>query len=230
MLDGMNETPDQVPASFTARLDQLASHIGLGIDQVEISGQRFASDADILDAVDLANVRSFLTFNNAAVRARIERLPWIASATIERRMPNELGILVKERVPFAIWRNGARDVMIDRTGRELSAIVRGSAIELPRVEGHNAAEDATRLLDLVAQFPEVAVRLDHAERVAGRRWRLVLRGDMLIELPAEADAAALSMLVEPRAGGRLIDVAAGTVDMTVLRRITVRPANAAKAG
>ncbi len=216
--------------SVAAQLDHLAWRIGLGIDQVEISGHRFASDADILDAVDLANVHSVLLLDTAAVRARIERLPWIASATIERRLPNEVGIIVNERTPFAVWRHGARDVLIDRSGRELSAIGRGSAPELPRVEGQDASGDATRLLDLVARFPEISGRLNYAERVAGRRWRLVLRSNTIVELPAEADAAALSMLVEPRAAGRLIDIDASTIDMSVLRRITVRRAASIKTG
>jgi cell division protein FtsQ len=216
--------------TMLSRLDQLAWQAGVGIEQVALAGHRLQSDADILDAVDLANVHSMLVLDTAAVRARIERLPWIATATIERRLPNEVAITVTERTPFAVWRRGGRDVLIDRSGRELSAISNTSTLELPRVEGQDAAEDATRLLDLVAGFPEVSSRMLHAERVAGRRWRLFLQGNTTIELPAEADAAALSMLVEPRAGGRLLDVDARTIDMTLLRRIVIRPSASLKAG
>ena len=226
----LQDDGEEPARSMATQLDQLAWRVGLGIDHVEISGHRLQSDADILDAVDLPNVHSILLLDTAAIRARIERLPWIASATIERRLPNEVSITVTERAPFAVWRRGGRDVLIDRSGRELSAIGSGTALEVPRIEGQNASEDSTRLLDLVARLPEILNRLEYAERIAGRRWRLFLRGSTVVELPAEADAAALSMLVEPRAGGRLIDIDASTIDMSLLRRITVRRTGSVKAG
>ena len=219
----LDVTGDQDPSNATllAKIDHLVGRLGLGIDQLEITGHRRSSDSDILDAVDLMHVRSFLMFDASAIQARIERLPWVSRATIERRMPNQVRIQITERAPFAIWRQGARDTLIDRSGRSLQTVGRLASLDLPIVEGEQAPEDATRLIEMVQRYPEIAARLERAERVAGRRWRLFLSNGPMIELPADADAAALSMLVEPRPAGRLIDVAAGAIDMSVLRRITV---------
>jgi cell division protein FtsQ len=219
---GLNRFDSTVPAAVGDRLDGLAMALGLGLDQVEVSGHRHAGDADILDALDLANVATLLRFDDAAVRARIERLPWIATATLERLWPNRLRIVLTERVPLAVWDRGPRDVLVDATGRQLATVTRGAIIDLPRIAGEGAADDAARLLGLIAGRPEIGERLISAERIAGRRWRLNLRGGLRIELPAGADAAALAMLVEPRPGGRLLDVTAEVIDMTVLRRITLR--------
>ena len=218
------------PHRLIDHLEDLATSAGLGIDQVEITGQRFASDSDILDAVDLANVRSFLSFDGTAIRARIERLPWVDTATIERLVPNRVGIRITERRPFAVWDRGPRDVLIDATGRQLATVGKGHTPDLPRIAGEQAPADARRLLDLVAGFPEISKRLAHAERISERRWNLVLHDGMRIELPADADAAALAMLVEPRPEGRLIDIDATVIDMVVLRRITIRPDLARKRG
>ena len=144
-LLGQTPAATEPPLSALAQLDRLAWRMGLGLDQVEISGHRFASDADILDAVDLANVHSFVSFDTAAIRARIERLPWVATAAIERRLPNQVAIHIKERAPFAVWRRGPRDVLIDRTGRQLSIIARGAAADLPRIEGEQAPDDAAQI-------------------------------------------------------------------------------------
>lgn len=209
--------------SLLVRLDRLAGDFGLGLDQVEISGHRFASDSDILDAVDLARARSFIGFDPAAARKRIERLPWIDTAVLERVLPDRLIVRIVERRPFAAWERADRDVLIDATGRQLATVAKGQAADLPRIAGEQAAADAARLLGLVAAHPEIAQRLERAERIAGRRWRLVLRGAPVIELPAEADGAALAMLMEQRPHGRLFDVAAAVIDLTVLRRITIRP-------
>ncbi len=219
-LDPAGTQPPQ-HESVLAQIDQLAGRLGLGLDQLEITGHRRSNDADILDAVDLMHVRSFLTFSASAIQARIERLPWVSTATIERRLPNQVRIHITERAPFAIWRQGTRDTLIDRSGRSLQTIGRTANLDLPIVEGEHASDDATRMVELVQRYPDIAARLEKAERIAGRRWRLVLRDGPTIDLPADADAAALSMLVEPRPAGRLIDIAAASIDMSVLRRITV---------
>lgn len=219
-----------VPHRMIDSLEDLATSAGLGIDQVEIAGHRFTSDNDILDAVDLPNVRSYLSFKGEAIRARIERLAWVDTATIERLVPNRVGIRITERRPFAVWERGARDVLIDATGRLLATVAKGHAPDLPRISGEQAPEDARRLLGLVAGFPDISKRFARAERISGRRWSLILHNGPRIELPADADAAALAMLVEPRPEGRLIDVEAAIIDMKVLRRVTIRPVTPLKRG
>jgi cell division protein FtsQ len=119
--------------SMIEQLDTLAWQLGLGLDQVEATGMRFTSDAAILDAVDMPNVRSFLSLDAAAVKRRIERLAWIDTARIERRLPNVLAIEVTERKPFAVWERGARDLLVDQGGRQLAAVARGAAPGLPRL-------------------------------------------------------------------------------------------------
>lgn len=216
-------TGASAPLRLIDRLEELAGKAGLGIDQVEVSGQRFAADGDILDAVDLANVRTYLSFDSAAIRARIERLPWVDTATIERMVPNRVGIRITERRPFAVWDRGPRDILIDASGRPLATVAKGHVADLPRIVGEQAPEDARRLLELVAGFPEINQRLARAERIGGRRWSLVLHHGPRIELPAEADATALALLFEARAEGRLIDLEVAVIDMTVSRRVAVRP-------
>ena len=71
-------------APFFPEVDEVLYWTGLRIDQVTVSGQRFTPDADVFDALDLLNVRSLLSIDSAAARERIERLPWIATATINR--------------------------------------------------------------------------------------------------------------------------------------------------
>lgn len=214
--------PTPLHATTMEMIEQALVHVGLGLDQVDVSGHRFTADSDILDAIDLPHVRSLLSFDSTAVRRRIERLPWVATAAIHRVFPGVLHINIAERSAFAVWDQGANAVLVDASGRTLGAVARTAQTGLPRIAGAGAPADAARLLALVAAIPDLKASLDVAERVADRRWRLRLTNGSTIELPAEADAAALSMLVEDRPGGRLLDVAASTIDLTVQRRISVR--------
>jgi cell division protein FtsQ len=160
---------------------------------------RFTSDAAILDAVDMPNVRSFLSLDAAAVKRRIERLAWVDTARIERRLPNVLAIEVTERKPFAVWERGARDLLVDQGGRQLAAVARGAAPGLPRLVGERAPDDARRLLDLIAQYPDVAERLQVAERVGGRPAVASARRSSH-RVAGRSRRDGLAMLVEPRPG------------------------------
>lgn len=208
--------------SLLQLMDHALIEAGLGLDQVDVSGHRFTSDADILDAVDLPNVRSLAAVDSNAVRRRIERLPWVATASVYRVFPGTLRVAVSERSPFAVWDQSAAAVLIDASGRSLGTIANSTKTNLPRVAGDDAPEDAARLLALIAAIPELNAKLDVAERVASRRWRLRLTNGATIELPAEADAAALAMLIEERPGGRLLDINATTIDLSVPRWVSVR--------
>ena len=85
------------------------------------------STRDVFDALDLANVRSIASFDAAAVQARLERLPWIATAELTRVYPDRLDVRIAERKPFAVWARGDRSYLIDATGRVLSAVSATSA-------------------------------------------------------------------------------------------------------
>jgi cell division protein FtsQ len=221
-------------ASLLHDAEQALAWAGLGVDQVALSGQRFTSDADIFDAVDLRNARSLLTFDGTAARARIEELPWIETASINRVFPGSLDVRVTERRPLALWVRGERQFLIDDTGRVLSGVKPGAQVGLPRVAGEGAAEQARALLELIMRYPTIWERLEIAERVGGRRWTLHLRDGLTIHLGADREAVALAALTSPDSLGPLISGHDLIIDLRTRGRITVRsvkrPAGAPPAG
>jgi cell division protein FtsQ len=201
---------------------------GFGIDQVAVSGQRFTSEADIFDALDLANVRSFADLDSAAARKRIERLAWVATAELTRVYPGGLNVRVTERKPFAVWRRAERSYLIDATGRVLSAVSATTALELPRFSGEGAAEEAAALMTALNRVPDVARHLVEAERVAERRWTIRLKDGVTVHLPADREVAALEDLLTQADLSRLVSGANRIVDLRASSRVTVRPAAAAR--
>jgi cell division protein FtsQ len=195
-----------------APVERAVELAGFGLQQVSVAGHRFTSDTDIYAALDLDGVRTLLSFDAAAARARIERLPWIRRASVERVVPDRIEIQVTERMPFAVWRSGERNWLIDRAGRKLQLVPTDLMPQLLRVSGAGAPEEAAALFAILIDFPQVAGRLDVAERVATRRWTLHLEGGMSVDLPAAGEAEALARLVrllESGLGGaRRIDLRA----------------------
>ncbi|MFA5950985.1 MAG: cell division protein FtsQ/DivIB [Hyphomicrobium sp.] len=205
--------------------DAIAGPLGLGIDQVALAGHRYTFDGDVFDALDLGNVRSFLSFDAKSAKARIERLPWIATAELTRVYPGRLDVRVTERKAFAIWTRGDRQYLIDETGRTLSAIGGSSLPDLPHVAGEGAATEAKALLDLLAGFPDVAKRLAKAERVGERRWNLNLHDGITLKLPADGEARVLAELASNDDLRRLASTANSIIDFRAPGRAAVRPAD-----
>jgi cell division protein FtsQ len=204
--------------------DQVLAWTGLRIDQVTLSGQRFASDSDIFHAIDLAEARSLATFDSSKARQRIEKLPWIETASINRVYPGALEVRVKEREPAVLWQRAGREYLIDSTGRVLSAVRPGTNLQLPRIAGEGAAEHAHALLELVARFPRIAERFEMAERVGERRWTLHLRDRVAIHLGAGHEAVAFAALSSTDDLAALLSGHDLIIDLRTRGRISVRRA------
>jgi cell division protein FtsQ len=204
--------------------EQVLYWTGLRIDQVELSGQRFSSDNDIFNALDLQHARSLLALDTAAARVRIEELPWIATASINRVYPGSLEVRVSERKPAALWRKGGREYLIDDQGRVLSAVKAGTKLDLPLVEGEGAAAQAKALLDLVVRYPAIRDRFVSAERVGDRRWTLHLKNNVTVHMGSDREAAAFGELTSPDDLAVLLSGHDIVIDMRTRARITVRPA------
>jgi cell division protein FtsQ len=204
------------------QLDRFAELAGLGITQVNLSGHRMTPDTAIFDALDLVHVGSLLRFDSGAARGRLEQLPWVQTATVEREFPDELSITISERKPYAVWQKAEGDFLIDQGGRELSAVARGTAANLPVVAGTGAAAAAHTLLRELSAYPDLMARLARAERVGDRRWTLMLRRGLVVHLPADGEAGAIAKIMAPRQGGPLIDRDVAVLDLRTAEPIVVR--------
>jgi cell division protein FtsQ len=207
-------------ASMLGWLERLAETSGFGLQQVAVTGQRFTADGDIFDALDLGATRTLLGLNSRAAQARIEALPWVESASLERVFPDRLNITIVEREAFAIWQLGARYYLIDRSGRRLGALPAHALPALRRVAGEGAASEAAELFAALGRQPVLLARLEVAERIGGRRWTLRLAGGVAIHLPPDADAATLARASDLLGGARAS--MGSTIDLRVAGRILLR--------
>lgn len=227
LTDGGTRTREV--ASFLPPAAQILSWSGLRIEQVALTGQRFTSDADVFEAIDLPNAGSLATFDVDAARARIEALPWVATAAISRIYPASLDIRITERRPTALWSSGGREFLVDSTGRVLSGLKPGTVVRLPRLAGAGAPQDAKALLELIVRYPKIAERFVMAERVGGRRWTLHLKDGVVIHLGADREAVAFAALSSPDELGQFLNARNVVVDLRARGRIAVRRAGASAA-
>lgn len=210
--------PDARTAAL-AGVERAAEWAGLGLQQITVSGHDVTEDSDILAALGLDHARTLLSFDVMGAQARLELLPWVERASIDRAVPDGIEVRITERSAAAVLRAGERSWLIDRAGRKLQAVPADVMPQLLRVSGRGAAQEAAALSAVLARFPQIARRVELAERVGTRRWTLHLAGGASVQLPAAGEAEALARLA------RVLDAGLAKVkniDLRVSTRVLVR--------
>jgi cell division protein FtsQ len=163
-----------------------------------------------------------LALDLEAVRAGVERLTWIDSATVARSLPDTVTIRVVERRPLALWQRDDGFELVDRRGE----VIRVDAIErfrdLPVLVGDEAPSRAAELFAVVSTAPELLGRIRAAILVGGRRWDVQLDNGVRVRLP-ERDAEAAWRLVATRLRrDGLLEPPTLIVDLRLPDRMVVR--------
>jgi cell division protein FtsQ len=203
------------------RLIEIAAHSGFQVRNVLVEGRVETKSGDILAALKAERGAPLLGIDVAAAKARLEGLPWIKSAEVERQLPDTVRVKVEERKPFALWQVGQRLSVIDREG---VVIVKDNVARFgdrPLVVGEGAERRAAEILDLVASEPAISNSVESAVLVSGRRWNLRLKGGIEVRLPEEGMNAAWHRLAQMERETRLLKKAITAIDLRQPDRVTV---------
>ena len=210
------------------RLDQVGHAIVGAVTpfklvDVTVEGREYVERSAILEALNVKAGDSLLGIDLQASRQRLEAIDWVASATVERRLPDTLYVTMVERRAVAIWQNGDEYTLIDRDGRTVRASrMPPGADKLLLLGGPGAPEHVGELLLLLAYEPEVARQLRAAVWVGQRRWNLVLNNGVEIWLPEEDAIAALQQLAKLDQRHRLLSREFGVVDLRLPDKLYLR--------
>jgi cell division protein FtsQ len=174
------------------------------LESVRVTGNRRLPEHLVLEAAGLRTGESLLGIDLATARARLKAHPWVAEASLRRRLPGTLLVEIAERVPAVIVR-AESDYLVDREGVVIGPAGPGATPELPVLTGVEAAggalttrgaEDVAVGIELVAAireagFPalEAIARLDFSDPedavivpVSGRPLVHAGRGDFAARL------------------------------------------------
>jgi len=204
------------------RLIQITAQSGFRVRNVLVEGRVETKSGDILAALKAERGAPLLDIDVAAAKARLEGLPWIKSAEVERQLPDTLRVKVEERKPFALWQLGQRLSVIDREGVVIVKDNVGRFADRPLVVGEGAERRAAEILDLVASEPAISKAVDAAVLVSGRRWNLRLKDGLDIRLPENDVGNALALLSKLDKDDRLFSRDIVAVDMRLPDRLTVQ--------
>lgn len=227
ILVGASDKPMLLAHAAKTQTLALTARAGLTVSDIQAVGRRRTSGEDILAALGVSAVTPILGLDLVDAKRRVESLPWVANAEIERRLPHTLRIVITEREPIAISQTDDRSVLIDAQGTEIVAVASHVA-DLPIVTGRGAAESFAQLRAEIAPFPDLAARVKAAVRIGDRRWNLKLdsvEDGIEVRLPETDAAAAWGRLAEMDRKHRLLARDVALIDLRLPDRVVVRLSN-----
>lgn len=201
---------------------------GLSVQDVEVEGRTMTPADDLLRSIDVARGTPILSVSPERARARLESLPWVKSATVERRLPDAIFVHLTERQPLALWQRNGKLALIDTEGVIVTTEHLDRYSSLLLVVGEEAPPHAQALIDILKTQPELMKRVNSAVRVADRRWNLQMDSGIAVELPEDNVADAWAHLAEIEKSHALLARDIQSVDLRLGDRVVVRAATPAK--
>lgn len=179
-----------VPQAIWADFVRKTAVAGFEVRHVEIAGTREMPRLPVYDAALSGPTNAMLTADLPAIRQRLLALPWVADASVARRLPDTLSIVIVERRPVALWQHRQRFALIDISGAVLPTPRLDRFAGLPVVVGAGANGRVREILAVTASAPTLSEKVDAAVLVGGRRWDVKFKSGETLALPATPDAAA----------------------------------------
>jgi cell division protein FtsQ len=207
-----------------AELAVLAATAGAGIElgDVLVEGRGRTTRRVVLETLGVVRGQPILAFDPYAAQARLERLPWVRSATVARRLPAAIHVRLIERQPLALWQHQGRVSVIDRAGEVIPGAQPKAFTRLPLVVGKDAPDHAAALLAMLDSEPELRTRVSTAVRVGGRRWNLSLDGGIDVRLPEQDPGAAWAELARAQREHGVLGRDVAIIDLRLPDRLVVR--------
>jgi len=198
------------------------ARLGLVVTDIRVEGRETTDRETILAALGAGPGTPILAMSPRRAKEKLETLPWVRSAVVERRLPDTLYVRLVERKPLALWQHGGKLELIDHAGAVIPVTRLDRFAKLPLVVGEGAASHAAELLDMLASEPDLASRVTAAVRVGDRRWNLRIDNAIEVLLPTDAPASAWAQLARLERSSAILKRDVQTVDVRLPDRLVLR--------
>jgi cell division protein FtsQ len=204
----------------------LTQKASFAVRDVVVEGRQQTAKETLIAAVGASAGSPILAFDPAEAQARIAKLPWVESVSVERRLPDIIFVHMNERVPMARWQHNNKTVVIDADGKELPDAPIDQFTSLPLVVGAGAPTESRKFLDAVKTYPSIADKMIAAVRVGERRWDIHLSSKVVAQMPETGLEDALRTLDHYITEQKVLERDVSVIDLRVAGREIIQPGNA----
>jgi cell division protein FtsQ len=209
-------------AQAQTRVAAMGAELHLTVESVQVVGRERADGQAILAALGVKRGSPILGVDLDAAKARLETVPWVRSASIERLLPDTLFVSIVERAPLALWQHGGKFDLVDQDGNVIPNADVGAYPSLPQVVGDGAPAAAPDLVALLASEPGLQRRVTASVRVGARRWNVEFDNGIEVALPEDGAADAWHRLAALDRSDHLLERDVQAIDMRLPDRLVLR--------
>lgn len=204
----------------------VAQTTGAVVEKIVVTGSVYTGKEELQTALGLKKGDSLVGFDASSARARIEQLPWVRLASVDRMLPDRVNVTIYEHVPLARLVAEGKIWVINKDGERIVADADNAFPGLPLLEGEGAADHANELFANLSNWPQLLGQLREAQWVGGRRWDLRFVSGVVVQLP-ETDKVfsaqqALPLLAKLEEARHVLTLNAGEVDLRLPDRVVLR--------
>lgn len=218
MSGAMDRTQNKIETAFY----NTTGGWGFRVKNILVDGRHY-TDADTLKAmINMEKGDPIFAFHPGEAKAMLEKISWVKTAHVERRLPDTIYIKLEERKPLALWQRHGKLALIDADGVVLTDRDLNEFRNLMIVVGDEAPKQAANLISMLDAEPTIEKRVEAATLVSGRRWDLKLKSGAEVKLPEAELGLALRKLAINHEEEALLDKDVLSIDVREEGRITVR--------
>ena len=211
---------------ISGKTDDVLKQSGCTLDKVFIRGLKHTDKQDVIRTLQLKSGMLLTKIDVNLLQSKIEAMPWIESAVVQRYFPDTIKIDVVEHAPIALWQEKGHYYVITAKGIVLG---KGAGIygleDLPVIVGEEAPSKTPELLSLLMQNKELFARLKGATFVGKRRWDIFLDSldkGLVIKLPENGVEAALQRLKKLQENYAILKRKLTLIDLRLPLKLIVR--------
>ena len=194
---------------------------GLAVEEILVDGRNFTSKEELLGTLDIDRGTAILGIDLQKAQNRLLALPWIKSATVERRLPDTILVRLTERRPIALWQNKGAITLIDERGAVILDQDINKFSGLILLIGSDAPSHAPELLKVLSSIPDLGQKVTSATRIGARRWDIKLFNSIIVKLPEDGAEQAWQRLSELQKNAKILEQNIVSIDLRLPDRLYI---------
>jgi hypothetical protein len=103
------------------------------VQTIRVEGAAPSLAASVREELSRYDGRSLVGLNAASVAHRVEGMPAVRSASVDRAFPHTLSVRIVPELPVAVVRRGTDSFLVSARGRVIAPVHRETHRELPRI-------------------------------------------------------------------------------------------------
>lgn len=219
----------QLRIGITRALDNGQKSVGLVLENILLDGHTYTPKEKIIAAItgreDEGKIYigyPIMDIDLWQIKANLEKLTWIKSASVTRQLPSTLSISVVERQPMALWQDNNKVNIIDINGKVINETNLERFSNLIILVGSKVPYHASHFLKFISGTPEVAKMVSSGVLVNGRRWNVNLKNGILVKLPEDNPEKAWEFLTKKQLENKILESNVKIIDLRIEKKMFVR--------